>query len=172
MDYPYYSMSVPVFTKALQNLMGILDKAMVFAAERKVSDAVMCEARLAIDMLPLSKQVQIASDNAKGCCAKLAGMMPPSMEDNEKTLGELKARCQKTIDFLATLTPEQFAQAAETKVKLPYFPTSYFLGKEYFPQHAVPNFFFHVVTAYDILRSVGVAIGKGDYIGDVPRYEE
>ena len=170
MQYPYYSFSVPVFRAGMVNLLTILDKAIAFAGERKVKDAVILETRLAVDMLPFARQVQIASDNAKGTCARLAGIAAPVMEDSEADLAALKMRCQKTIAFLDSLTPEQFSEAAERKVALPYFPDSHFLGKEFLPLYGLPNFFFHVVTAYDILRHLGVPIGKADFLGEVPRY--
>lgn len=123
-------------------------------------------------MLPLVKQVQIASDNAKGTTARLAGIAVPFMEDTETTFAELTLRIDKTIAFLDTLRPEQFADAGDRHIELPYFKDKYFIGKEFAPAYGIPNFFFHVVTAYCILRNMGVPIGKEDYIADLPIYDK
>jgi hypothetical protein len=118
------------------------------------------------------KQVQIASDNAKGTAARLVGIEPPKMEDSEKTLAELVVRIDKTLAFLTTFKPEQFSVAAGTQIRLPYFPEKHFLGGEFLPEYGLPNFFFHVVTAYAILRHVGMNIGKADYMGSVSMYND
>lgn len=172
MKYPYYEMSVPVFIKSLNNLKGILEKAEKFAAEKKVAESVLLESRLYIDMFPLVRQIQTAADQAKGTAARLAGMEPPKMDDNEKTFAELRTRLEKTVEFLETLKPEQFENSAEAKVRLPYYPGKHFLGADYLPSSGLPNFFFHLTTAYDILRHLGVNIGKTDYIGNVPAHED
>lgn len=172
MSQPLYDFSVPVFVKALTNLKAQLVKAQVFCAEKKVEESTLLQTRLAIDMLPFIKQVQIASDNAKGTAARLIGIEPPKMEDTEQSLSELMIRIDKTIAFLETLTPEQFENSAHTKIQLPYFPEKHFLGGEFLPEYGVPNFFFHVVTAYAILRQVGVNIGKADYMGSLSMYND
>lgn len=172
MEYPYYEMSVPVFIKSLNNLKGILEKAEKFAAEKKVTESVLLESRLYVDMFPLVKQIQTAADQAKGTAARLAGMEPPKTEDGEKTFAELRARLDTTIAFLETLKPEQFEKAAEAKVRLPYYPGKYFPGESYLPHSGLPNFFFHLTTAYGILRHLGVDIGKADYIGNVPSHAD
>lgn len=172
MSQPLYDFSVPVFVKALTNLKAQLVKAQMFCAEKKVEESTLLQARLAIDMFPLIKQVQIASDNAKGTAARLIGIEPPKMEDAEQSLSELMIRIDKTIAFLETLTPEQFENSAHTKIQLPYFPEKHFLGGEFLPEYGVPNFFFHVVTAYAILRHVGVNIGKADYMGSLSMYND
>ena len=171
MKDPYYEFTVPLFVRSLTGLKQVLDKGSKFAGAKKVSDEVMLKSRLAIDMFDLTKQVQVARDNAKGSAARLAGVEVPKMEDNEVTFAELAARIDKTIAFLQTLTPAQFAGAAERKVSLPYFKDKHFIGSEYLPAYVLPNFYFHVVTAYDILRNLGVDIGKGDYVGEVPMYD-
>jgi len=168
MEYPYYRFSVPVYIKSLTSLIAILKKAQVFAEEKKISDAVILNARLSLDMLPLSNQVQFASDNAKGTSARLAGVTAPVMEDNEKTIDELIVRLEKTIAYLATLKPEQFAGAEDVRVTLSYFPGMHATGGAYFTEYALPNFFFHLTTAYDILRHNGLNIGKADFIGELP----
>ncbi len=172
MYQPLYDFSVPVFVKALTNLKAQLGKAQVFCAEKKVEESTLLQARLAIDMFPFIKQVQIASDNAKGTAARLIGIEPPKMEDVEQSLSELMIRLDKTIAFLETLKPEQFGDAAHTKIRLPYFPEKHFLGGEFLPEYGVPNFFFHVVMAYAILRQVGVSIGKADYMGSLSMYND
>ena len=172
MSQPLYDFSVPVFAKALTNLKAQLMKAEAFCAEKKVEELTLLQARLAVDMLPLVKQVQIASDNAKGTVSRLVGIEPPKMEDTEQSLAELIVRIDKTLAFLATLKSEQFAEAAKTQVRLPYFPEKHFLGGEFLPEYGLPNFFFHVVTAYAILRHVGVNIGKADYMGRLSMYND
>ncbi len=172
MKYPYYDMSVPVVRKTLVNLKAFLKKGEAFAKEKSIHEEVMLGLRLAPNMFSLVRQVQIATDNAKGITARLAEMEPPKMEDNEKTFEELYQRIDRTIAFLDTLTPEQFANSAEAKVRLVYFPGKHYLGKEYLPMYGLPNFFFHVVTAYDILRSNGVVIGKGDYLDSMPSHDD
>ena len=126
-------MSVPVFIKSLNNLKGILEKAEKFALEKKVAESVLLESRLYIDMFPLIKQIQTAGDLAKGTAARLAGMEPPKMEDNEKTFAELQTRLGKTVSFLETLKPEQFENSATAEIRLPYYPGKHFLGADYLP---------------------------------------
>lgn len=167
-----YDFSVPVFAKALTNLKAQLLKAQTFCAEKKVEEATLLQARLALDMFPLVKQVQIASDNAKGTVARLTGKEAPKMEDTEQSLNELMDRIEETLAFLATLTPEDFSEAATRQVKLPYFPEKHFLGAEFLPEYGVPNFFFHVVMAYAILRQAGVSLGKADYAGTLSMYND
>lgn len=172
MKYPYYEMSVPVFIKSLNNLKGILEKAEKFAAEKKVAESVLLESRLYVDMFALVRQIQTAADQAKGTAARLAGMEPPKMDDNEKTFAELRTRLEKTVEFLETLKPEQFENSAEAKVRLPYYPGKHFLGADYLPSSGLPNFFFHMTTTYGILRHLGMNIGKTDYIGEVPSHAD
>jgi hypothetical protein len=168
MSVSLYDVSVPVFTLALNNLASVLDKAVSHAEEKKVDPKVLVEARLIIDMLPLSKQVQIACDNAKGPAARLAGVEIPKHEDNETTITELKARVAKTLDFIKGLKPEQF-QGADTREILLKFPqtTLKFTGLNYLTNFALPNFFFHVTMAYAVLRKNGVTLGKQDFLGPV-----
>jgi len=172
MSQPLYDFSVPVFVKALTNVKAQLVKAKDFCVEKKIEEGVLLQSRLAVDMFPLIKQVQIASDNAKGTCARLIGMEPPRIEDTEQSIDELVVRIEKTLAFLATLQPEQFVGAEETQVKLPYFPEKHFIGKEFLPEYGLPNFFFHVVTAYAILRQAGMNIGKADYAGQFSLYAD
>ena len=168
MTNQYFDATVPVFIKSLTALKGVLSKGKAFADEKKVSEDVLLRSRLAVDMFDLTRQVQIACDNAKGSSARLAGVPLPSFEDNEKTFAELDARIDKTLAFLATFTPEQFADTANRKVMLPYFKDKHFIGSEFTYQYALPNFFFHMTVAYAILRHLGVPIGKADFSGGLP----
>ncbi|MEP7162772.1 MAG: DUF1993 domain-containing protein [Candidatus Moraniibacteriota bacterium] len=163
-----YDVSVPVFVKALENLKNVLKKGAAYAGEKGVDPNQFLEAKLAPDMYNLVKQVQIASDSAKGISARLAGMEPPKMEDIEKTFAELFSRIDKTVDFLKTLKPEQFEGADERKIPFPYVEGKYLVGSDSLFESSLPNFFFHVVTAYGILRAQGVPLGKNDYIGPLP----
>ena len=163
-----YQASVPVFVKTLGNLAAILDKAAGFAAAKKVDQSVLLGYRLAPDMLNLARQVQIATDHAKGTPARLAGMEPPSYEDTETSFPELKARIDKVIAFLGTLKPAQVDGSEERQITLKMRSnTLTYKGQPYLLHFALPNFFFHVTTAYDILRHCGVELGKKDYIGQV-----
>jgi uncharacterized protein len=168
MSVSLYDVSIPVFTLSLNNLVAILDKAASQAADKKVDPKVLAGARLIIDMLPLSSQVQIACDAAKGAAARLAGIEVPKHEDTETTLAELKARVAKTVDFIKTIKPEQL-QGAETREVVIQFPqgTLKFTGINYLTNFALPNFFFHVTTAYAILRKNGVDLGKRDFLGPI-----
>jgi hypothetical protein len=163
-----YHFSVPVFSLALTNLLQQLGKAGAHAEQKKFDFKALADARLIADMLPLTAQVQIACDNAKGAVARLAGIEPPKHEDNEKTLQELKARVAKTLDFIATVRQEQFT-GAETREIVLKFPnlTLKFSGLDYITKFALPNFYFHVTTAYAIMRENGVDLGKGDYLGSI-----
>jgi hypothetical protein len=161
-----YELSAPVFVRMLTNLDAILDKAAAFAAARKIDPLVLVNARLFPDMYPLTPQIQIAGDHAKGAVARLTGGEAPKYEDNETTLDDLKARIAKTVAYVKTFRPEQF-EGAETRtitLKIRGEERS-FDGTTYLGRIALPNFFFHVTTAYAILRHNGVEIGKRDYIG-------
>lgn len=161
-----YTMSVPVFVRMLGNLSAILDKAAAFAEARKIDPALLLASRLSLDMLPLARQVQIACDFAKGSVARLAGQEPPKWDDNEASLADLKSRIQRTIDFIRGFRPEQLAGAeARTMTLTVRGEEKKVLGLPYLAHMATPNFYFHVTTAYDILRRDGVDIGKRDFIG-------
>lgn len=159
-----YTFTVPVFIKSLGGIKNILEKA---KAHEGLSEEALLADRLAPDMFPFVKQVQVACDNAKGAAARLAGVEAPAMEDTETTIDGLIARVDATIAFLNTLTPESFAGAAERQITLPYFPGKYMTGFDYAREYAIPNFFFHAVTAYDLVRKNGVAVGKADYANGV-----
>jgi hypothetical protein len=163
-----YENSVPVFEKTLGNLVAILSKAKAYSASKGIPESELLEARLAPDMFPLTKQIQIVSDNAKGIAARLAGQEPPKMEDNEQSLDDLIARCNKTVAYLATLKPEQFEGAEERKIPFTYVEGKYLTGLDMLRFMSLPNFYFHATTAYDILRHKGLEIGKTDFIGPLP----
>lgn len=161
------AMSVDIFVKTLGNLSALLDKGQASATARKFDPAVLVNGRLAPDMLPLSKQVQIACDTAKRGCARLAGQEAPAFEDNEKTLDELKARIAKTLDYIKSIPSSAFEGAEDREIKIPAGPdtTLQFTGLEFLQSFAIPNVFFHVTTAYAILRHNGVELGKRDFLG-------
>lgn len=163
-----YDVTVPVYTLALNNLSKQIDKAIAHTETKKLDGKALAEARLIADMLPLTAQVQIACDNAKGAVARLTGVEPPKHEDTEKTLPELKARIAKTLDFIATAKKEQF-NGAETRDIVLKFPqlTLNFKGQNYVTTFALPNFYFHATMAYAILRKNGVELGKGDFLGAI-----
>jgi hypothetical protein len=161
-----YEVSVPVFTERLKALSLVLQKAEANAAERKIDPQVFVVARLAPDMLPLTKQVQIASDNAKGAAARLAGREIPRYEDNEASFAELQARIAKTLDYLATFKPADLEGSEDRSVTLKIAGKDVQMkGLKYLLDAAMPNFYFHVTTAYDILRHNGVPLGKGHFLG-------
>lgn len=162
-----YQASVPRFINILGNLSLILDKAQAYADARKLDPAALTTSRLFPDMLPMSAQVQIACDAAKGAAARLAGVDIPVFEDTEKTLAELKTRIARTIAFLRTIEPVQIdgTEEKEIVIKRGDKETRY-KGMQFLLGQATPNFYFHVTTAYNILRHNGVEIGKRDYIGN------
>lgn len=166
MTISMYTASVPYFLRQLNNLKAILDKGAAHAAARKFDPMVLFNSRIAPDMLPLARQVQIASDNAKGCAARLAGIDPPKYDDNEASYAQLGERIDKTAAFLKTLKPAQIdgSEGREIVLKFPN-NTFTFKGQDYLCFFAIPNFTFHVVTAYNILRHNGVEIGKSDFLG-------
>ncbi len=158
--------AVPVFVRALTNLAAVLEKAQAHAEARKIEPAVLLGSRLYPDMLPLSNQVQIASDAAKGGAARLAQQQPPSYADDETTIPQLIERCRKTIAYLQTLEPEQFDGAEGRTITWKTRSGERSMeGLPYLLHQVTPNFYFHVTTAYDILRHNGVEIGKQDFLG-------
>ena len=166
MPISMFQVSVPRFIHTLESLRSILDKAMAYEETRKLDPSVLPSARLYPDMLPLTTQVQIASDSAKGAACRLAGVPIPAFEDNEKTLADLKARVDKTIDLLRTFKPEQIdgSEEKELVIKVGGKDTP-FRGMQFLLGRSIPNFYFHVTTAYDILRHNGVEVGKRDFLG-------
>jgi uncharacterized protein len=166
MSLDMYQSSIPVFVRMLGNLSAILDKGAAHATANNVDPSAFINARLAADMFPLSRQVQIATDMAKGCAARLAGLEVPSYEDNETTFSELQERIAKTMAFLQSFSAEQINGSEERTVTLKLRGKDfYFLGQPYLLNFVLPNLYFHITTAYAILRHNGVEIGKLDYLG-------
>lgn len=161
-----YQASAPVFIKLLGNLKAILEKAAAHAAARKIDESVFVNARLYPDMLPLSAQVQIASDMARGTMARLSGAEPPAIEDKEKTLAELSVRIDTAVAYVRSFQPAQIdgSETRQVTRKLRGNPVT-FTGVDYLLTYAMPNFYFHVTTTYAILRHSGVELGKGDFLG-------
>ncbi len=161
---------VPTIVQMLAALSAILDKAVEHCRAKRIDPSVFVSARLAPDMLPLSRQVTIASDHAKGMVARLAGRGVPKFEDTETTLEELKARIAKTLAFVNSVPAAEIdgSEAHEISLALTSGRTLTFTGQRYLFNFALPNFFFHVTTAYDILRHNGLEIGKRDFMGPQP----
>jgi uncharacterized protein len=161
-----YDASVPVLVNFLKGLQAILKKAEAHCAARKIDPEALLRARLFPDMFPMTRQVQLVTDFAKGMGARLAGVAVPSFADTEQTFEELQARLAKTLDFLGTLKPEQFADAATRTITIKVGGHDMnFPGGEYLMGYALPNFYFHLATAYNILRHNGVELGKKDFMG-------
>ena len=161
-----YDASVGTITHFLGGMSRFLKKAEAHAEAKKIDPRVLLDARLYPDMFPTIRQVQITTDHAKGAGARLAGVEVPSFEDTEKTFEDLQARIKKTIDFLATLKKEQFNDAATRQISMKVGGRDMtFAGADYLSRFALPNFYFHMTTAYAILRHNGVELGKGDYMG-------
>jgi hypothetical protein len=161
-----YDVSVPVFSERLRALALVLTKAEANAAERKIDLQVFLVARLAPDMLNLIQQVQMATDFAKGASSRIAGREVPRYEDNEANFAELQARITKTRDYLATFKPAEFEGAEERTVTLKVGGKDVEIkGQKYLLDVALPNFYFHITTAYDILRHNGVPLSKGNFLG-------
>lgn len=166
MKISMYQASVPVFSRMLNNLAAILEKAATQAEARKVDPAVLVNYRLYPDMFPLARQVQIATDGAKGGVARLAGLEPPKYEDTEASIPDLVARLRKTVAYLETIKPEQIDGSEDKTVTWKtQTATRSMQGMPYLLNHVTPNLYFHVTTAYAILRHCGIEIGKQDYLG-------
>ena len=163
-----YEITVPQFTKMLHNLSLMMDKAMQNSVERKFEMDVLLNSRLAPDQFNFIRQVQIACDTAKFYAARMTGKEAPVHEDTEKTLPELKARIESVIGYLNSFKAEEFKGAEERKISQPRWEGKYLTGFEFATQHAIPNVYFHVATAYSILRHNGVPVGKKDFLGEMP----
>lgn len=161
-----YDVTLPVLRHQLNALSAVLAKAVAHCEARKIDAEVMTGMRLYPDMLPLTRQVQIACDFAKGCAARLSGQAVPSYSDDEKTFAELEARIQKTLAFMGTVSPSQLERAESRDVTIKVGGKERTLsGQDYYYSYVLPNFYFHVTTAYNILRHNGVELGKGDFLG-------
>ena len=166
MQVSLYAMSVPVFTRMLNNMSKLLDKAEADATARGFDAAVLLQSRLYPDMFPLSRQVQIACDFAKGAAARLAGMAVPSYPDQETSISDLKARIEKTLAFIASVSKADIDAGADRDVTVQMRDRSVEMkGLAYLNDMAMPNFYFHLATAYALLRHNGVAVGKRDFVG-------
>ena len=167
MPISMYQASAPRFVNTLKNLSAILDKAQAHAEAKKVQPSVLLNCRLYPDMFPMKRQVQVACDTAKGAVARLAGVEVPKHEDTEETFEDLKARIAKTIEFVETIKAAQIDGCEEKNIHLKLGSREIdWKGMQYLLGYALPNFYFHVVTAYDILRHNGVEVAKRDYIGN------
>ncbi len=163
-----YQTTVPQFIKVLNNLTQILDMAALQAENKKYEMEVLLNSRLAPDQFNLIRQVQIACDSAKLCLARVMGKEAPAFEDNEKTLPELKQRIEKTIEYLKTADPNEMNEFQPIKITTPRWEGKYLNPQEYVIEFALPNFYFHITTAYSILRHNGIDIGKKNYLGELP----
>ena len=166
MTMSMYQASIPQFEKMLINLSNILKKGEAFAKEKNIDGAVLVNGRLAPDMFPLSKQIQIACDQVKNGLARLAGVEVPKFDDHESTFEQLQERIAKTIAFAKTITPAQLEGSETKEIKFSIKEWNFeFVGDQYLLTWIIPNFYFHITTAYNILRHNGVQIGKSDYLG-------
>ncbi len=167
MHVSYFDVTIPVFKKNLLITKALLQKGLEHALASGMTEAAFLEMRLAPDMFPFVKQVQMVTDNAKGSAARLAGVEVPVIADTETTVAELLARIDTVIAHLDTFTPVQFAEAAERRITLSYIPGMYQTGADYLVDFVLPNFFFHMSIIYALLRSQGVTLGKMDFLGSL-----
>ena len=163
-----YEITVPQYIKMLKNLNAILDKAASYAASKKFETDVLLQTRLAPDQFPFVRQIQIVCDTAKLGTSRLTGKDAPVNDDKEKTWDEIKNRIQTTIAYLEKFSASDFKGAEDKKITQPRWEGKWLSGSEYVHQHALPNFYFHITTAYSILRNNGVDVGKKDYLGTLP----
>jgi hypothetical protein len=154
------------FTRNLKALRGLLGKAKEHANEKKFDPNLFLQEKLSPDMFPFVRQVQITCDTAKGAVARLSGQKPPSWSDEEKSIDELLARVDKTIDYVSQFTAKDFTNYAAQQVSFPWYPNKYLKGDDFLVSHAIPNFFFHLTTTYALLRKSGVSLGKSDFLGE------
>ena len=163
-----FELTVTQFTKMLQNLLSLIDKGAQHADLKKFDINILLESRLAPDQFNFVKQIQIACDTAKLGASRLTGKEAPTHADTEKTLSELKTRIASTISYLNTLSPSDYSEASTRHISQPRWEGQYLTGEEFVLHHMMPNFYFHISTAYSILRNNGVEIGKKDYLGKMP----
>jgi hypothetical protein len=170
MPFSMSQSSLPVFEIGLSALSGVLDKAAAFAASKKVDASVLLSYRLAPDMFALTRQVQVACDQAKNGGARLAGIEPPKFEDNETSIDQLKERIAKTIAFVKTLDAKAIDASLDREITFPLGPTNkgHMRGADYLNHFVLPNFYFHLTAAYAIMRHCGVDVGKRDFLGAIP----
>jgi uncharacterized protein len=170
MSFSMSQTSIPTFEQGLNALSGLLTKAEAFAAAKKIDPSVLLGTRLAPDMFPLLRQVQVVADQAKNGSARLAGVEPPKFEDTETTIEQLKARIKKTLDFVKTLDTKQIDASVDREITFPLGPQhkGHMKGSDYLVHFVLPNYYFHLTTAYDILRHSGVDLGKLDFLAGIP----
>lgn len=170
MSFSMSKASIPVLEIGLNALLSVLDKAAAHAAAKKIEPSVLLQSRLAPDMFPLVRQVQIVSDQAKNGSARLAGVEAPRFEDNETTIDQLKDRIARTLAYVKTLDTKQIDGAGDREITFPLGPTNkgHMNGADYLNHFVLPNFYFHMSAAYAILRHCGVDIGKRDFLGGIP----
>ncbi len=170
MPFSLSSASLPVFEIGLNALSGVLDKAAAFAAAKKIDPSVLLNYRLAPDMFSLTRQVQVACDQAKNGAARLAGIEPPKFEDNEASIDQLKTRIAKTVTFLKGLDAKAIDGSSEREISFPLGPTNkgHMKGSDFLNHFVLPNFYFHLTAAYAIARHCGVEVGKRDFLGAIP----
>jgi hypothetical protein len=169
MSISIYQSSVPVFERSLTAFLGILDKAQAHAEARKFDPTNYLSIRLSPDMFPLTRQIQTFCDQAKNGSFRLAGKEAPALEDKETTFAEVRQRVQKTLDLVKSIDAKAFDGGEDREIVLPLGPNKMKIqGANYLLHFVLPNFYFHLATAYDILRSGGVEIGKRDFMGAVP----
>lgn len=167
MNVSLYEITVKQFIDSLGNLKNILNKSKSWADSKKINETVLLGLRLAPDMFPLSKQIQIVCDNAKGTCSRLTGQDAPVFEDKEASIAELNARIDSTISYLKTIKPEMFSGYEKRQIEFFWNPGQVISSQDYLVQYSSPNFYFHLTTAYAILRSNGLDIGKSDFLGNL-----
>lgn len=167
MNHSVHDLVSTQFSRTLKALRNCLKKAQTHAVDRKFDENLFLQTRIAPDMFPLARQVQIACDTAKGTIARLSGKTAPSFADDEKTLTELMARIDKTLEYVQSAKPEDFADYKTQKISFPWNPGPHLNGEDYLVSFALPNFFFHSSMVYALLRAGGVAIGKNDFLNEL-----
>lgn len=170
MTISMYKASAPIFVQFLTSMSAVLDKAQAFADARKIDQAVLLGLRVYPDMFPLARQIHAITDHATRACARLAGVEPPAFEGNETSIAQLKERIAKAIDFVKGFKPEQIDGSEDREIvfKTPRGDLK-FSGQQFLLNFSLPNFYFHATTAYNILRGLGVEIGKRDFMGAPPQ---
>lgn len=163
-----YELTVTQFIKTLKNLDSFLDKAAGFSDSKKFDIEILLQSRLAPDQFNFTRQVQIACDTAKLGASRLTGKIAPSHDDSEKTLTELKSRIQSTITYLESFSEDDYKNVGEVTVSQPRWEGKTLTGSQYVVHHMIPNLYFHITTAYSILRHNGVDVGKKDFLGTMP----
>ncbi|MDR2091985.1 MAG: DUF1993 domain-containing protein [Azoarcus sp.] len=167
MSVSYYQLAVLGNIRVLNNLAHLLDKAVEYTVANKIEERALLDARLFPDMFPLIRQIRMVSDMSRFAPAWLTGKEAPTFEDTETRFAELKTRIAQSVAWLQTFKESDFADSADREVRLPWNPAKAYRGEVFLLQHAIPNIYFHLATAYDLLRHNGVPIGKADYLGPI-----